>query len=83
MGQDTTKFDMFVTILGLLFIIFLSYGLERTLILPIILTPLTVWLLSCYYDGQNSRYTVDILTVYLLVWQFIYIMCAWRHCELS
>lgn len=77
------KTIFFIILVGFLIVIFLCYGLERTLFLPIILTPLSVWLLSCYYDGQNSKYTMDILTVYLFVWQFIYLMCVYRNCELS
>ncbi|CAF2997196.1 unnamed protein product, partial [Rotaria sp. Silwood2] len=49
----------------------------------IIYTILFVWLWARYCNNKNCWYQLDILTVYFLVWQFIYLMCKWEFYELS
>jgi hypothetical protein len=46
-------------------------------------TPLIVWLLARYCEDKDLCYQVDVFTVYLLVWQFIYLMCKWEEHDFS
>jgi hypothetical protein len=50
---------------------------------PIIQTTLIVWLLARYCEGKDLYYSVDVFTIYLLVWQCVYVMCKWEDNELS
>ncbi len=60
------------------------YGLKmlHRLLLGI-LTILNVWLLARWCDGFDIPYSVDIFTVYLVVWQFSYLISEWCFHQLS
>jgi hypothetical protein len=48
-----------------------------------ILTISIGWLITRYYDSQDTYYTIDILTVHFIIWQFIYPMYNWVNYELQ
>ena len=49
----------------------------------IIITILIGWLIGRYYNNQDPYYSIDILTVHLILWQFIYPMYKWVNYELE
>jgi hypothetical protein len=48
-----------------------------------ILVIFNVWLLARWCNSFHFRYSADIFTVYLLVWQFIYLIFQWCFHKLS
>jgi len=85
-ADDNNGYGMFMVIVILILsIVLLScYGKHVfNYIRMIISTILIPWLLARYCDNQNCWYQLDILTVYLIVWQFMYLMCKWEFVELS
>jgi len=48
-----------------------------------VLTIFIVWLLARWCDSFHMWYSVDVFTIYFLVWQFIYLMFQWCYHQLS
>ena len=76
--------SQFILIVGcFLIVIVLCYSpqiLDR--MKPISLTILIVGLFTRYCNNFNVCYQMDMFTVHLFVWQFIYLMCKWEDLEL-
>ncbi|CAF4079668.1 unnamed protein product [Rotaria sp. Silwood1] len=49
----------------------------RTIILMILI----IWLLTRYYDNRILWHQIDIVTLYFIVWQIIYLICKWDEGE--
>lgn len=43
---------------------------------------LNVWLLARWCDDFHLNYSIDIFTIYLLMWQFTYLICQWSFHQL-
>jgi hypothetical protein len=75
---------LFMITISLYPVLSLCYGdqaLQRTQ--PIILTILVGWLINRYCDDNNACCQIDVLTVHLIVWQIIYLMCEWGDFRLE
>jgi len=83
-GPDIEKLNLLLIISCFFAVLLLCYDLQLfDRMKPMILTILVGWLITRYYDSQNIYYNIDMLTVYFIVWQFIYLMCKWEDLELK
>ena len=42
----------------------------------------TIWYATRFSDGASSCPPLDVVTIYFLVWQYVYLTCAWQLHEL-
>jgi hypothetical protein len=83
-GPDIEKLTLLLIISCFFAVLLLCYDLQLfDRMKSMILTILVGWLITRYYDSQNIYYNRDMLTVYFIVWQFIYLMCKWEDLELE
>ncbi len=78
--DDASDSDLFRMIaLSLLLFILLIYSTRQMLniVLPFLLTIVTNWLLARYCNTINMWYEIDILTIYLFVWQWVCLIYEW------
>ncbi len=62
----------------------LCFGVQMFVRLkPIILTILVSWLITRYFDNKNIYNKMDVLSIYFIVWQFIYPLSQWEDLELK
>jgi len=68
----------------IIIVLLLCYGMQAfNYIRMILYTICIVWLLTRYCDNKSCWAQFDILTIYFIVWQFMYLMCKWEFVELS
>jgi hypothetical protein len=81
---DLEKVPLFMIIIFLPHVLLLYYGDQAyRRMKPIVLTILIVWLVNRYFDDNNACCQIDVLTVHLIVWQIIYVMCEWGDFRLE
>ena len=51
-------------------------------IAPLFYLLVTVWYMARFCDGNASCPPVDVITIYFLVWQYVYLTWAWQLHEL-
>ncbi|CAF3580373.1 unnamed protein product [Rotaria sordida] len=58
-------------------------GLQKTSIYvrPLIATIIIGWLLARFFDAFYWRYQIDMLTIYFLIWQFMFVIVKWESEE--
>ena len=84
LGSDLERYQLMEIIIFLFVVLVLCYGVQLFgRIKPMVLTILVVWLIMRYFDNHNIYYKMDMLTLYFIVWQFIYLMCKWEVLELK
>ena len=66
-----------------LIVILLFYGpWTARYTLPALCTFVVAWFIARYCDGNVLFYPLDTITVHLLVWQCVGLMCSWQMHEL-
>ncbi len=58
----------------------ICFGLQRKSIYirPLIATIICGWLVGRLWDGVDLWYKVDIITIYFLIWQVIFVIAKWE-----
>ncbi len=76
---EDKKVQLFAIATILFLIVFLYYGIKvLNRIRSIILTILIVWLLARWCEEKILWYKIDCLTVYVVTWQCVYLICKWE-----
>jgi len=84
LSNNIIRFRLIIFSICLCVVLVLCYGQQVFNLMKLItLTILMVWLFACYCNNYNVCYQIDVLTVYFIVWQFIYLMCKWEDLELE
>lgn len=82
--SEDPKVNLVMVFIVCLVILVLCYGLQIfNRIGCVIKVILIVWLLSRYCEDKKVCFRVDVLTVYLFLWQCTYLMCKWEDHGLS
>jgi hypothetical protein len=69
--------NLFVILMPLAMLLLLRYGRQGLFrIRSMAITILVVWLANRYYSDARLQYPLDVFTVYLIVWQFVQLICA-------
>jgi hypothetical protein len=83
-GADLTKVRLLLIIIYLFLALRLCFGVQLfDRLKPIILTILVSWLITRYFDNKNIYYKMEVLSIYFIVWQFIYLLSKWEDLELK
>jgi hypothetical protein len=81
---DLAKLTLLLIISCFFGVLLLYYDLKLfDCMKSMILTIFVGWLITRYCDSQNIYINIDVLTVYFIVWQFIYLMRKWERLELE
>ena len=56
------------------------FGYDKMMyyIYPSIYTIIGIWLLGRFFEKVDFRYKVDIFTMYILIWQLMFIVAKWE-----
>ncbi len=83
-GPSLAILELLSLILHLFVVLVLCFGVQLFgRVKPIILTILVSWLITRYFDNKNIYYKMDVLSIYFIVWQFIYLLSKWEDLELK
>ena len=77
--EDQGKMDTFLMYQPVIYLLLLFYGSQGFIrIRSIAFTIVVVWLFNRYFTDHQ----LDLFTVYLLVWQFVQVICRWESHDL-
>jgi hypothetical protein len=81
--EDQVIRDFSFIYLPVIALLLLVYGPQAFFrIRPVVATIAVVWLLNRYYTDHQLENPLDLFTIYLLVWQFVQLICHWESHEL-
>jgi hypothetical protein len=80
---DKVKMVTFIIYMPMVFLLLLFYGLQVfSRIRSVAFTIVVVSLLNRYFTDHQLENPLDLFTVYLLVWQFVQVICRWESHDL-
>jgi hypothetical protein len=84
MGSNSATSELLFLIVSFCLVLRLCFGEQLfDRLKPIILTIFVSWLITRYFDNKNIYYKMDVLSIYFIVWQFIYPLSKWEDLELK
>jgi hypothetical protein len=80
---DLVKIEFFLIYQPMIMLLLVFYGRPLFFrIRSVAVTILIIWLLNRYYTDRQLENPPDVFTVYLIVWQFVQLICHWESHEL-